>query len=203
MKGINLMLLISQVVFQASGTLSACVEPGSHDGQTQILHRKLEEALTNNSLLLFQLQKHLLNPTKPKQCYDLRLILEVGGITNTNDNLPCQNDMSRPPLQKCSTHCNHGNWTGQLEYTVCPNGLDEQQTSNLLLGYSTNRVLLLFDPLFNIMFLSTEINNSSLSASKNERNSFRIVLFLETLDTMPYTKDLTEAGRILLVWVSS
>ena len=114
----NLQLLVFTTVISLlllAGSIT-CLPVVTSENNVQVLHRKLEEALSKNSTLLFQLQKlFLFNPT-PKTCYDAEVIIEVGIL----------NGAPQSVFRKCTYsnyECEYGNWTSGSEYyAICPGG---------------------------------------------------------------------------------
>ena len=186
-----------------------CVPVVAGENNVQLIYRKLEEALTQNSTLLFQLQKLFLFNRKPKSCYNAKVIVEVGTLNRT---------ARRTGFHKCTNYrnyeCEYGNWTsGYNNYIICPEGLGELESSQLLLGYQTTSLLQSFDPLFYYMITAPFIIDSNVNINSDRSGcgkyglnepvpDITLKLFLDTIDILPLREELSEAEMILLSLVS-
>ena len=199
----NWQLLVFTTVITLLADPVVSVPVVADENNVKFLHRKLEEALTKNSTLLFQLQKlFIFNPT-PKTCYDAEVIIEVRTL----------NSVAQSVFRKCTYsnyECEYGNWTaGSDYYGICPGGHGEFQTSLLLLGYQTTSLLRAFDPLFYYMITTFSNVNRKIVIS-NRCHTFQYIqvpditlkLFIDTLDILPSYYELSEAEMIFLSLVS-
>ena len=194
-------MLAIEAAILCSSTVTA--DPDS----AKILLSKLEDALIKNSTYLFQLQMFFFKQSDSikKKCHSVGVWIDVGEFTFDQD------DNQYYPFQNCSTLPNlscSGNWTTDLYYYVCPDGPDEFQTSQILLGYSTPFLLRAFDPLLYFMITLSPGLSAQQKFSEKDCSTYldeveiSLMLYVDKLDLLPYYEDIQKAEIALLSLVS-
>ena len=208
--------LVFVIAILAAGTCSPAIK-------NEVLHSKLEDALTGNSTYIFQLQKLFLFSTTKKPCYSAEVGIEVGEF-NVNmselDNSPFYKKECFPLIVNDSYVCTEFRyWTTEPHYYfICPKGPDEFQTSNVLLGDYTPSLLQSLDPLFYTMIEqllsafsiiqedSIRFGDCKYTQSQSQHFDYTadisLTLFVDELDIVPQYEEIDKAVLRLLSLVS-
>ena len=186
----------------------------ANSDSAEIVLRKLEDALIENSTYLFQLQEmfFLQSESIKKKCHGVGVRIDVGELTFDLDSI-----YQYYPFYDCTDPFNEvpgcsGNWTTGLNYYyVCPDGPDEFQTSQILLGYYTPFLLRAFDPLIYFMITLSPGLSAQPKFSEKDCSTYldeveiSLMLYVDKLDLLPtrHYDDIQRAEIALLSLVSA